>query len=390
MKKFLLGMTMLLAAGSSFAQPIAGESVTITADKSEVTLPCTDGTDTIRISFTYAGPDERLEFYNALQVTFLMPEGVEPVPDWYEVKKKGKIYEYIPHNIKQFESLEAFSSGDNFVPIGSDDNNTGLNEYRLLFFIVGEDKLIWDNEETMFEIAVRVGEKTKSGPITITASSIKFTYPVEVPDPDNPGKTVWSQQPVTFPDASLTVDVDVTHEIGESGYSTLCWPTALDFSDNTFDANIGVAVEGNTFMALNSVKKVPAGTPVVIKGDPGVYHLKTTTDENTEDVSANILSGTPNAPLTVTEGANIFALAKKTEGIGFYRCLTDVVIPQFKAYYTTDDASATAFLFEESTGVSQVNTEVTESNIYTISGVKVEKAAQKGVYIVDGKKVVVK
>jgi hypothetical protein len=187
----------------------------------------------------------------------------------------------------------------------------------------------------------------------------------------------------------MEYNLGIDYTIGESGYGTLCWPKALDFSSNDFDANIGVAVTGATDMSLSSVTKVPASTPLVIKGAPGTYSLSTTKDE-TDDVSENVLSGTPTGTLVVNNGDNIFALANKSEGIGFYRCLPEVVIPQYKAYYTTDDASAPFFLFEETSGIHQVDSAVEASDVYTISGVKVGKTTQKGVYIINGKKIVVK
>ena len=67
-----------------------------------------------------------------------------------------------------------------------------------------------------------------------------------------------------------------------------------------------------------------------------------------------------------------------------------MVIPKYKAYYSTGDASAVSFLFDDATGIQQVDAASTTSDMYTISGVKVDKAAQKGVYIVNGKKIVVK
>ena len=102
----------------------------------------------------------------------------------------------------------------------------------------------------------------------------------------------------------------------------------------------------------------------------------------------NVLEGTVDAPLKVS-GSNIFALAEKAEGIGFYRCKEGVEIPQYKAYYT-GTASADSYLFEETTGIREAVSADNAGEAYTISGVKVNNTNKKGVYVVNGKKVVVK
>ena len=105
-------------------------------------------------------------------------------------------------------------------------------------------------------------------------------------------------------------------------------------------------------------------------------------------MSANVLEGTVDEPLTVS-GNNIYALANLSNGPGFYRVKSGVEIPQYKAYYTST-AAVDAFLFEDVTGINKVVADDANAEVFTISGVKVDKANKKGIYIVNGKKVVVK
>jgi hypothetical protein len=381
MKKYLLGFAMLLAAGTTFAQ-----EEFLSVSPSTISLKPGETQDVV---ITYHGPVENGYLYNAFQLVIDMPEGVEPT--W--IVKKGKV----TSNVQLLNSLadQNMTFAENFVSFDDPENTTGISSYRLGFLFTQDGYAIpygpddgeeWENiEEDLFKIRVKATDKVQTGEFNLSVNGIKFTYPDEVG-----GET--TQIGVPLEDVPLDYQLGINFEIGPTGYATLCWPTALDFSSITgedFQANIGVGVTGTTYMSLSEVEKVPANTPLVIKGTPGVYSL-TTTKGDVEDVSESILSGTPAGTLKVEEGANIFALANKAEGIGFYRCLPDVVIPQYKAYFAPEAASAEAYLFEETTGINQATVENSDADIYTISGVKVANASQKGVYIVNGKKVVVK
>lgn len=75
----------------------------------------------------------------------------------------------------------------------------------------------------------------------------------------------------------------------------------------------------------------------------------------------------------------------------------------FRAYFDFEDVLSTLdgvnanvnFLFEDSTGIKDFRVEYLTGNVYTIDGVYMGKdidmnTVKRGVYIVDGKKVVVK
>lgn len=384
MKKFLLGFAMLLAAGTTFAQE---EYISV----SPSTISLKPG-ETQDVTVTYNGPLDKEYFYSGLQLYIDMPAGVEPVT--IKTERVGRITNY--YNVDLLNSLGdfGFQYGENLFHPGEGGNNTDHNRYQLLVFIMGVytfpygplPEETWDSiVEDLFKIRLKASDMVETGEFKLSVNEIKFSYPVE-----EGGQTTTLSK--MFENVPVDYQIGIDYEIGESGYGTLCWPKALDFSSITgddFQANIGVGLNGTTVMALTEVEKVPAATPLVIKGTPGVYSL-TTTKGGTEDVSESILSGTAFGSLTVGEAENIFALASKAEGVGFYRCQPGVVIPQYKAYFAPEAAAAEAYLFEETTGINKATVETSDADIYTVSGVKVAKATQKGVYIVNGKKVVVK
>ncbi len=186
--------------------------------------------------------------------------------------------------------------------------------------------------------------------------------------------------------AEIPSSAMISYAVGDSGYGTLSVDAPLDFTNSELSAYT-VSNFTSTFASLTKIDKVPAGTPVVIKGEPKEYILSQLVGD-ADAVTTNLLKGTPDAEFTAD--ANTFALATKTPGTGFYRCKAGVVIPQYKAYLENATSTNEAFLFEETTGINKVETTNADTDVYTITGVKVNGAAQKGIYIQNGKKVVVK
>ena len=134
---------------------------------------------------------------------------------------------------------------------------------------------------------------------------------------------------------------------------------------------------------------IPANTPVILKGNEGTYYFNTTTAAAFNE--ANSLDGTIAAE-TYPSGA--FTLQMNNGVVGFYdKAPTNNVIPGFKAYLPANEVPANVkgltFIFDTPTGIVSTQKNDGEATIYNLAGQRVEKA-QKGIYIVNGKKVLVK
>ena len=363
MKKFLLGTMMLLAAGTSFAQDyltFTQESVNLKpGDKQKVTIGI------------YA---QEYDYYKGIEMTIKMPEGLvlAPIDSAYDSRSKTWSYTYI--NALETIHKFYFSVTSKWAPVGDETNDTDMNELRVM--IVSMDGKVFPYYdkvvENLFEFKVEATDKLQTGDVPVSLTALA-SHPVE-------GGSVG----VDF-EASTKYQYAIDFEIGESGYATLSWPVALDFTSNGFEANVVTDVV-NSVMVLSKVTKAQAGTGLVIIGEPGKYSL-TTTAEDVAKVD-NILESTANGAYKV-EGSKVYALANKSAGIGFYKVNEGVEIPKYRAYYTAS-SGADAFFFENTDGISQVEAQGTEADVYSISGVKMQNANQKGIYIVNGKKVVVK
>ncbi len=149
---------------------------------------------------------------------------------------------------------------------------------------------------------------------------------------------------------------------------------------------------------------VPAGTALVLQGKEGTYEYDITTSEEVAPTD-NLLMGSTTAVETYgpdeTGSYLYYELSYGQYGVGFYYGTTDgaaFTSEANKAWLPLSESQARGARFlgfgdgDDTTGISSVESasEKAVSGIYTLQGVRVNDMNQKGVYIVDGKKVLVK
>ncbi len=150
---------------------------------------------------------------------------------------------------------------------------------------------------------------------------------------------------------------------------------------------------------------VPAGTALVLQGNEGTYvcEISSTSAETPTD---NLLMGsttdtTTTGPNGETTGYVYYELSNGQNGVGFYygaeggAAFTSLANKAWLPLTEAESRNARFLGFgkgDETTGISSVEsaTETTVNGIYTIQGVRVSNTNQPGLYIVDGKKVLVK
>lgn len=191
--------------------------------------------------------------------------------------------------------------------------------------------------------------------------------------------TSWYVEDVT----SLPVNVS------EAGYATLYAPVAL-----TIPAGVEAytaSFEDSKVVLTPITGTIPANTGVVLEAAKGTYNFDIT---STEETATSALSGSA-ATANVATDATAYILAKGTQGVGFYQLNSDErTIQGGRAYYTVpaSSGSAAAFIFGgDATGIHTINAAESTNNasIYDLSGRKVAKTV-KGLYIQNGKKIIVK
>lgn len=194
----------------------------------------------------------------------------------------------------------------------------------------------------------------------------------------------------------------VTVSVSEYGVATFCSEYALDFTNvegliarvaTDYDANSGTVV-------LEAVGEVPAMTGLFLTGEPGNYEVPVV---ETDATYTNMFVGTTtDIMLSPTDGeyTNFILYADKKNGASFrplsatgplhahrayLQIRTDLLVPSTNLNIVMDEGGQTAII-----NVAQDKVAKAEG-WYTIDGTKINAApTQKGLYIHNGKKVMVR
>ena len=137
---------------------------------------------------------------------------------------------------------------------------------------------------------------------------------------------------------------------------------------------------------------VDEGTAVVLKNTTDGNIVMTLTTSASSDTQTNSLSGVSNPAGKVSDGT-MYVLNNGTNGVGFYKLTAGKTLGVGKAYLTySGGGSSNFFSFEEETTSIDVRSkmeEVRDDVFFDLNGRRVMNPT-KGLYIVNGKKVVIK
>ena len=187
----------------------------------------------------------------------------------------------------------------------------------------------------------------------------------------------------TITDESITITTTI-------GLGTLVSDFALDFT-NVAGLEAYIAKENGNKIELEKINKVPAGTGILLRStnDGADYTVPKAT--STDDVTGNIFVRGTGAAVESdpAAGGHNYILSKKGDVYGFYLANGNKVAKN-RAYLHTSVAAARIDLnFDNATGINEVKSEKTVEGIFDLQGRKVVTPS-KGLYIVNGKKVVIK
>lgn len=170
---------------------------------------------------------------------------------------------------------------------------------------------------------------------------------------------------------------------GPAGWASFCYDKAV----SAINAAGAYAVEfAGTYVRLIKVDAIPANAPVIINANEGNGIIQLPVIESADPIATNDLQVSDG---TITGAENIFALANGNKGVGFYRVANDVVIPAGKVYLQVPADGREFIGFDETTAVNAIAAAHNNNVIFNLAGQRVVKA-QKGLYIMNGKKVLVK
>lgn len=186
----------------------------------------------------------------------------------------------------------------------------------------------------------------------------------------------------------VELPASVTVPVTSAGYATYCSEYALVLSDvEAYTATI----EDNrvNFVSQNGI--VAPGTGLLIKKENGGEVTIPVATEGAETIADNALIGVV-ASKTIDAGSFVLM---GSPAVGFYKTTNGFTVGANTAYIAPLPASSVESAREfiaingEATAIKAVETKQQNGEIYNLAGQRVNKA-QKGLYIQNGKKVIIK
>lgn len=174
--------------------------------------------------------------------------------------------------------------------------------------------------------------------------------------------------------------------VGEAGYTTFVAPYNIASIPEGVEAYACQVNENSVH--LEPVTAIPAGEAVVLK-NAGTYTFRPATSTVELGAENDLL---PSDGTVTGAAGNIYALANKTNGIGFYPVSSSIKVPAGKGYLVIGSAIGGAgvksfYGFDEDDATGIVAPVVAaEEAIYNVAGQRMNKK-QKGINIVNGKKI---
>lgn len=223
-----------------------------------------------------------------------------------------------------------------------------------------------------------------------TTESTKYTGAINVTETTTiKAIAVTSDAVSTVMEVTITIPEAITITLAQE-METFCSASALDFSKSGLKVYTAKVSDGVVVLTEVENGQVPGNRGVILMGEPGNYEAMPI--ESAAELENNDLYG------RATEGKVSYEYKDKYSYIlqgGVFKKATGDKIKGGKAYlYTEYDVTAAGarelkIVFAgEATGIKAIET-VAEKNVYDLQGRKVA-APQKGLYIINGKKMIVK
>ena len=384
-----------------------GTLLTISATAGHTIIYTTDGTDP-----SYSSPngdiyDSPIEINSAMTVKAIAVDGYENESDIktasYTIAYPGAVN--ITPNYTFFGKAAAFSGDTNDEVSGTQNGitvtytrNTGscyANTSGMRFYKDNVLKIDAPIGKVIISVSINTSTTDVStapagtyhaltGTWTDNASSVSFSRPKD------------ASSYITISEISVALAPIVS--VGAKGYATYCNSEyALDFTDKSIKAYTISSTDGSALTLTQKNK--------VAKNEPVLLYSSTNSDSKTIPVIAdaaatatvgNKLKKGDDAAHTWASGtAEHYVLATATVTPGFYRANNNTVASN-KAYLDlTGLSGAHSFTLDlgdgDVTGIATVSSEkeMKNASFYNLAGQRIAQPT-KGLYIVNGKKVIIK
>ena len=181
--------------------------------------------------------------------------------------------------------------------------------------------------------------------------------------------------------------------ISEYEWATFVSKFALDFDGSAVKAYIVTGHSGNALVKTQMEGTVPANTPLLLNAAEGNFYIPIAASSTT-DVSGNLLKAGDGNDVSWNPATSTAYVLSGEDGTAQFKKLTSAVaVPEGKAYLLIPEPIE-ARDFDLDDGTTVINalenaTKIDNNAIYDLSGRRVENPT-KGIYIINGKKVIFK
>lgn len=247
----------------------------------------------------------------------------------------------------------------------------------------GSDAYYADTEEgetveELFTLGLLADPSMTNGEYEIYLSDVKFIRldaSAEVPS-----ETVKATMTVTGGQAA---EGEIQYTLPEAGMGTLILPYAAALPEGV-SAYRCTSVEG-TSVVLEGQSEITANTPLLLAGTPGTYTFTGTSEAAKSSYTSGVLTGVLQAE-EITSG---YVLQQQDGVTGFYRVGSSITVPANRCYLNVDSNVKMLSLKFIEDGVATVKKAQEDGEAFDLGGRRVTRT-QKGVYIRNGKKVIIK
>lgn len=223
---------------------------------------------------------------------------------------------------------------------------------------------------------------------------------------DTQSNVIAGPQSVWFSTAFIFEDVTdrfngfavTTTAAGNGNLATVNLPYATTIPSGVTAYTLGTVNEGNLTLNVVAGTKLPANCPVLVKGEAAQQYLFAPVQETVAPIAGNKFAGTlvttaQEIADEATHNSNIYVLSKNSADdiVFMHTSLTE--IPANRAYIdlaaigSSSNAAVFGISFDELTSIEGVVNGNESKEIYDIAGRRVQNT-QRGLYIVNGKKVI--
>lgn len=202
---------------------------------------------------------------------------------------------------------------------------------------------------------------------------------------------------ITFNKTAMSGSIDCTKTttIGAAGYATYSNTEMFTVSGAEKIYVVSTSAKNSVSLtAMDASTIFPESTGILIKGSGSITINAVNAGSSPSTIGTNLLVGSGNNDLTVSDASNAYVFSwdgNNANSVGFYKADGAGTIAAHKAYLNVPSTSRDflSFDFGETTGVNELDAVQNDGIVYNLQGVRQSKL-QKGLNIVNGKKIIIK